>query len=78
MRQVELDPRAYLMAGGRLGLSEWLQLDEGEQAAFVIAGDEMLRRQAEAIVDVLAERLSAELETAQLEQMADKAIRGVA
>lgn len=73
MKSVSVDPRGFLIAGGRFSLAEWIGLDDDEREAAIEAGEVLEQRRADLIVDTLAERVAEELERLQLERMAKEA-----
>jgi hypothetical protein len=73
MKTVDLDPLAFLRAGGVLSLAEWIQLDPGEKAAFATAGRLVAGEQAERVAEEIIGALAALGEQEQLNGMVDRA-----
>ena len=55
MTEFKLDPIAFLKAGGRLSLDEWVALDDAERKAFAAAGDVILDELAARILHGIGE-----------------------
>ena len=77
MRTVDLDPVAFLRAGGVLSMAEWIQLDPLEKDAFAKAGSVVAGEMAERMADEIVGALAAIGEQDQLTHMVEKAFEEI-
>ena len=74
MKEIELDPVAFIRAGCFLSLTEWVQLGPGEQKAMVEAADALRREHAEQVAEAVIRMLEDIGQEDELVQAADAAL----
>ena len=76
MKTVDLQPQAFIDAGGQVSLAEWVELDQAEQDALAEAGRERDRRMARATAAAVQDLFSEMVSEMQLLALADAASGG--
>lgn len=73
MKEVTLNPRQFLVSGGRLSMAEWVQMSQAERDALAKAGHDLMREQAELLLEAIADHIS---EAVDLKAMVDERVAG--